>query len=81
MLEIKIKYELVKVLSVHQIVVKHFLDHEHHLVSFVATKQHSVSETNIHGTLSPNFFTTNRKNEVIVETYEYSERQLAKQQH
>ena len=38
MLEIKIKYELVKVLSVHQIVVKHFLDHEHHLVSFVATK-------------------------------------------
>ena len=73
MLEIKIKYELVKVLSVHQIVVKHFLDHEHHLVSFVAT--------NIHGTLSPNFFTTNRKNEVIVETYEYSERQLAKQQH
>ena len=39
MLEQKIKDELVKLSSVHQIVAKHFLDPEHHLVSISLTTQ------------------------------------------
>ena len=58
MLEQKIKDELVKLSSVHQIVAKHFLDPERHLVSLSMTAQVLVTDYDFYQYLVTNIAST-----------------------
>ena len=58
MLEQKIKDELVKLSSVHQIVAKHFLDPERHLVSLSMTAQVLVTDNDFYQYLVTNIAST-----------------------